>query len=162
MANNDDREPGRRKDGKPFAPKNTRQDGSYEVGKNRPPESGRFSANDGRARGRRAKGTKNLATDWQEELASKIVIKEGGLRCKVTKQRAVVKSTIDRALKHSDRASEIAMRHAGAPPSSVDRLNLSDDQIIESWLAHRFGVAQEQISDDHHQSSLESSSDDDS
>lgn len=160
MANNDDREPGRRKDGKPFAPKNTRQDGSYEVGKNRPPESGRFSADDGRARGRRAKGTKNLATDWQEELASKIVIKEGGVRCKVTKQRAVVKSTIDRALKHSDRASEIAMRHAGAPPGNADQMSLSDDQIIEAWLARRFGVVQEQVSDGHDQTGAESSSDD--
>ncbi|MGE3628179.1 MAG: hypothetical protein AB7G34_17610, partial [Hyphomicrobiales bacterium] len=57
-----DRGNGVRKDGKPFAPGNTSEDGSYIVGNKRAPVEHRFAVNDGRKRGRRIKGTKGLKT----------------------------------------------------------------------------------------------------
>ena len=66
---------GRRKDGLPFASGNTREDGSYEVGRGRPPASGQYRAGDGRQRGRRPKAGANADTDLERELARKVTIR---------------------------------------------------------------------------------------
>lgn len=129
--------PGRRKDGKPYKTGNTRDDGSYGVGRQRPPQHTRFAVDDGRTRGRRSKGTKNLATDWAEELAERITISEGGKPRRVTKQRALVKSTVSRGMKSSDRAAETAFRHAAGERGPSTALALSDTEIIAAWLAQR-------------------------
>ena len=47
-----------RKRGRDHAPDNVDAKGDYVVGKNRPPESGKFRAGDGRPRGQRKKGTR--------------------------------------------------------------------------------------------------------
>ena len=78
MAENTTPQRGLRKDGQAFKEGNTRADGSFAVGKNRPPEQHRFRENDGRQRGRREKGKKNLLTEWREELDTKIEVTEGG------------------------------------------------------------------------------------
>lgn len=131
----DPREPGRRKDGKPFKEGNTRDDGSYTHGKNRPPKESQFRPNDGRKRGTRSKGGKNLLTEWREELDAKITMKEGGKVKKVSKRRAVIKSTIDRGMKTSDRAAETAMRYADLSEKRDPGLQADDLEIIEAWLA---------------------------
>ena len=59
-------------------------------------------------RGRR-KGTKNLKTDLVEELREKIVIREGDRSQKVSKQRALLKSVLNRAIKGDARAIAIAL-----------------------------------------------------
>lgn len=56
----------------PYKSGNTNEDGSYKVGKNKPPEHGMFRAGDGRPRGRRKKGTKNLATDLAKSLTARL------------------------------------------------------------------------------------------
>lgn len=135
----DDQGRGHRKDGKPFAEGNTREDGSYAVGRNRAPTHSRFAAGDGRPRGRRKRGVKNLATDFAEELALKVSMTEGGVRRKVTKQRGLVASLIDRGMKRSDRAAEIVLRHA--PIEEIDRgLSLPDREVLEAWLAQQLGA----------------------
>ena len=145
----DHHESGRRIDGKPYKDGNTREDGSYDVGKSRPPEATRFAKDDGRARGRRAKGTRNLATDWTEELAEKITISENGKSKKITKQRAVVKATVNRGLKGSERAAEIAFRNAAQRDVEAGKLRISDQEIIERWMAQRLGSSSDgAVSDD--------------
>ncbi|KQU48126.1 hypothetical protein ASG67_12345 [Sphingomonas sp. Leaf339] len=144
----DHHEPGRRIDGKPYKDGNTREDGSYDVGKSRPPEATRFARDDGRARGRRAKGTRNLATDWKEELAEKITISENGKSMKITKQRAVVTATVNRGLKGSERAAEIAFRHAGERDVEAGKLRISDQDIIERWMAQRLNSSSDGVVSD--------------
>jgi hypothetical protein len=129
------REPGRRKDGKPFKEGNTREDGSYEVGRNRTSESTKFAVNDGRVRGRRVKGTKNLMTEWREELSAKITIVEGGKPKKVSKRRALIKAKIDRGIKKSDRANETALRYAQLSEKREPGLQADDLAIVAAWLA---------------------------
>lgn len=87
----DDDNGGRRKDGKPFATGNTREDGSYTTGKSRPPAATQFAAGDGRKRGRRPKGTKNFDTEFAEESARLTPVREKGkvLRM-VPKRRAAI------------------------------------------------------------------------
>lgn len=81
--------------------------GDYEVGYGKPPRHTQFKpGQSGNPRGR-PKGTKNLKTDLMEELAEMIPIREGDQSRKVSKQRAVVKSLVNRTLKGDARAASI-------------------------------------------------------
>jgi hypothetical protein len=80
----------KKRKGDGFAPGNTGPDGSYVVGKKKPPVETRFKPGDARRRGRREKGTRNLATDLREELESKVDVSVGGVRSSVTRQRATI------------------------------------------------------------------------
>ena len=82
---------------------------NYEVGYGKPPKHARFQpGRSGNPRGR-PKGTKNLKTDLMEELGEKIVIREGDRSQKVSKQRALLKSVVNRAIKGDARAIGIAL-----------------------------------------------------
>ena len=83
--------------------------GDYEVGYGKPPKHSQFKrGQSGNPRGR-SKGTKNLKTDLIEELGEKIVIREGDRSQKVSKQRALLKSVVNRAIKGDARATGIAL-----------------------------------------------------
>jgi hypothetical protein len=141
---------GRRKDGKPYKTGNTRQDGSYAVGKNRAPAENRFAVGDGRKRGRRAEGTKNFETDWEEELNKKIRIKVDGVPTSMTAHRAQVKLTMDAGRKGNIKAQQIIYDKASRVlASKSERPTFSDDGIIEAWLAqHRAGDETGIVGDD--------------
>lgn len=142
---------GRCQNGRPYKNGNTREDGSYGIGKNRTPVHSRFAKGDGRARGRRAKGTRNLQSDWSEELGEKIEITEGGRKRRVTKQRGIVKAIAARAMKGSDRAAEIALRHAVERDTGAGQLRLEDKEIIARFLARHYGSFDEpKLLDDRH------------
>lgn len=136
---------GMRKDGKPFKEGNTRGDGSYIVGGRRPPADHQFREDDGRQRGKRGKGRKNLLTEWREELDAKIPITENGKRKQVSKRRALIKSKIKRGIEKSDRAAETALRYDELSERRRPGLQADDREIIERWLA---GILQESNSDD--------------
>lgn len=107
----DDRDDGDgRDDG--FKSGNRDADGNYVVGRSRPPEHGKFRKGDGRPRGRRKKGTRNLATDFREELASKVTLKVDGKPRRVTKQRAVMMRLMDNASRGQTPAIRTIMEFA--------------------------------------------------
>lgn len=133
----DDDAPGRGKDGKTYRTGNTREDGSYAVGRGRPPASTRFAADDGRKRGRRPAGVANLATHWQKELRQKVISKENGQEVPITKLRAVIKRTVERAISGNDRASEIVMRHSAQEQQSKSGVTQSDQGLIDAYLRER-------------------------
>lgn len=87
-----------------FAPSNTGPDGNYIVEKNKPPVGTRFKPGDGRRRGRRDKGTRNLATDLREVLEQKVDVSLGGVRKKVSRQRALIMRLADNASRGETRA----------------------------------------------------------
>lgn len=88
----------------PYGPGNTGPDGDYIVGKGRPPESGKFRKGDGRRRGRRPKGTPNLATDFREQLDGLVPVTLAGVTKKVTRQQALVMRLTDNAMKGQNTA----------------------------------------------------------
>lgn len=133
---------GRRKNGQPYKEGNTRRDGSYEVGRNRPPTKGQFSVGDGRKRGRRAKGVRNTDTEFARELNRTMVVKENGVERKVTKSHAVDLRLIDNATRKGDnRAIEMvdARRRRIAEAHEVNgrRHSLSDQAMFEAYLRER-------------------------
>ena len=98
--------------------------GDYAVGYCRPPKQTRWSKDQsGNPKGR-GKGTKNLKTDLLEELGEKITIREGGREVRITKQRALIKSQVARALKGSDSAAnkiiDLYLRIAGIADEADD------------------------------------------
>lgn len=136
---------GRRQDGKPYKEGNTRADGSYGVGKYRTPEDTRFKKGDGRERGKRATGSKNVDKVWEKQLAKKATIKG------VTQSKLewVVEGTIQRAVGKSDRAAEIVMERAERLEARKERrLALTQREILDAWFAQQRADDTGSISDD--------------
>ena len=79
--------------------------GEYDVGYCRPPREHRFPENtSGNPKGR-PKGAKNLKTDLLEELGETMKVREGGRESHISKQRALIKTQVARALNGNDRAA---------------------------------------------------------
>jgi hypothetical protein len=109
--------------------------GDYEVGYGKPPKHNRFKAGQsGNPKGR-PKGTKNLATDLAEELGEKLLVTENGKQQRITKQRAMVKAVVAKALKGDVRAIDLLLKKISdveqTQSADVDRERLSrEDQAI--------------------------------
>ena len=74
------------------------------VGYGKPPEATRFKpGKSGNPKGR-PKGSLNLATDLSAELGEQITVREGGRQHRISKQRALVKSLMAKALQGDVRA----------------------------------------------------------
>ena len=79
--------------------------GEYEVGFKRPPVHTRFRKGESGNRKGRPKSTKNLKTDLNEELREKVTLKDGDRTRKISKQRAIVKTLVNKTLKGDARAA---------------------------------------------------------
>jgi hypothetical protein len=77
----------------------------YKVGYGKPPKSGQFKrGKSGNPRGR-PKGSQKLATDLAAELNEQITVREDGKSRRVSKQRALIKSLMAKALQGDVRAN---------------------------------------------------------
>lgn len=111
----------------------------YEVGYGKPPKNMQFKPGEsGNPKGR-PRGTKNLATDLSEELAEKIVVNEGGRQLKISKQRAMIKSLLAKALKGDTRAASVLLKllidaeQATTRNAVADALSEDDQEILASF-----------------------------
>jgi Family of unknown function (DUF5681) len=124
-----------------YAPGNTREDGSYRVGRNRPPEHGQFREGDGRRRGRRPKGQRNFDTEFTEESQRRMTIRENGKERRVTKLRGTIIRAYDSALSKGDpRAQNLVFSHASriSDKRAPDADSVSpDDAELNAWLQDR-------------------------
>jgi hypothetical protein len=125
----------------PYKPGNEDGSGSYLVGKNRPPEHGKFTAGDGRRRGRRSKGVRNFDTDLQEEAARKVAVRENGQERRHTKQRAAIIRLFDNAFsKGQNQALALLLTHLSRleeKRSHGDGLTHSDEALLDQWIVQR-------------------------
>jgi hypothetical protein len=81
----------------------------FEVGYGKPPRHTQFQkGTSGNAKGR-PRGAKNLKTDLVEELQEQVLIREGGKGKAVSKQRAMIKSLMARAVKGDTRAANLLL-----------------------------------------------------
>jgi hypothetical protein len=112
------------------------RDSDYEVGYGKPPQHTRFKAGEsGNPRGR-PRGSKNLAVLLEEELKQRVTINENGRRRRITKQAAIIKHMVNKALSGDPRLlqlllNEIRVRELRAEASpSATNLDEADHEIM--------------------------------
>jgi hypothetical protein len=114
----------------------------YRVGYKKPPLETRFRPGvSGHPKGR-PKGRRNLKHDLQDELSERITIREGDRQIRITKQRAMVKSTVTKAIKGDVRAQaktyELLLRAFGLDDEvGVGQPLGSEDEAILARFVER-------------------------
>ena len=124
--------------------KGTNGPGAYGVGYGRPPQHTRFQpGQSGNPKGR-PKGTINLKTDLMEELSERISVSEGGKPKKLSKQRALLKSLVAKAITKSDaRAANILLNlmvrlfEISAEAREDDLISEDDLAILDNFIARQ-------------------------
>ena len=124
--------------------KGTNGPGAYGVGYGRPPKHTRFKpGQSGNPKGR-PKGTINLKTDLMEELSERISVSEGGKPKKLSKQRALLKRLVAKAITKSDaRAANILLNlmvrlfEISAEAREDDLISEDDLAILENFIARQ-------------------------
>jgi hypothetical protein len=91
----------------------------------------------------RSKGTANLRTDLRQELSERIRVREGERDLKVSKQRAMLKALVAKALKGDARAANVLLGLVSklfepeAETPIVPDLTAEDQAILERFLARK-------------------------
>ena len=81
----------------------------YEVGYARPPMATRFKpGQSGNPKGK-PKGTRNLTTEFNDELKTKVTIQENGRTRQITKAQALAKQHVNKAVSGDARSTQIVL-----------------------------------------------------
>jgi hypothetical protein len=124
----------------------TDSNGEGSVGHGRPPEHTRFKrGKSGNPRGR-PKGVRNLKTDVMEEMREWIVVREGEHPKRISKQRAIIKSLVNRTLKGDSRAANTLMNTLfrildpeGESAAPSPALTTEEQNVLEALKARLLG-----------------------
>ena len=113
----------------------------YDVGFKKPPKETQFKPGQSGNPNGRPKGSRNVATDLQEELDEEIEVTERGTSLTLTKRRALIKTLMMKGLKGEIRAAEglvrlaLALDEADAARGGGELLNEDDQKIIAHFAA---------------------------
>ena len=109
------------------------------IGYGNPPKHSQFKPGEsGNSKGR-PKGAKNLKTDLDEELRELIDLNEGGVRKRVSKRRAMLKSVTAKAVQGDTRAAAIVidmiyrLLHEDEPEKTEQGLLEDDLEILQTY-----------------------------
>ena len=112
----------------------------YEVGYKKPPRHSQFKpGQSGNPKGR-PKRTKNLKTDLREDISETVSVIENGSSRVVSKQRAIVKRTVAKALGGDARATEqiikLIIMHFSSEEGEQDLVELlaEDTAILDRFF----------------------------
>ena len=116
---------------------------SYDVGYRKPPKKTQFKpGQSGNPKGR-PKGTKNLSTDLTEELAEKIPVTERGRKREITKQRAMVKALMAKAVQGDTKAANTLLNmflklipREAEPAAEIVDYTETDLAVLEDFLTN--------------------------
>lgn len=110
---------------------------SYSVGYGKPPKQTRFKpGQSGNPKGR-PKCARGIAAEWEEEARQLVSVTENGRTLKISKQKAVIKSTFAKAIKGDAKSVQIILNNCGSFRSqgalSGDELDALDKAILEAY-----------------------------
>jgi hypothetical protein len=119
------------------------EESRYSVGYRKPPQNRQFKpGQSGNPKGR-PKGAKNFATVFAEELLASIEVTENGKRKRISKQRALIKHTINKAVTGDTKSTVVVLNQArlneGQNQSFVpeDALVGPADQLVMDNIVRR-------------------------
>ncbi len=119
----------------------------HEIGYGKPPKHSQFKKGRSGNPVGRPKGTKNLKTDLAEELQEVVHLREGGQSKQVSKQRAMLKALMARALKGDPRAADLILKiifrllEVNVPEEEAE-LSLDEHAILDDYEAEIIRKAQ--------------------
>lgn len=127
----------------------TIEDKSYTVGYGKPPRHTQFNkGRSGNPKGR-GKGSKNFATEIQNELAARVPIVENGRRRNITKRSAVAKQLVNKAAAGDPRAIPILLNETRPyeGPSGAYQLETvrQEDQLVIASIVKRIRAAEDVV-----------------
>ena len=119
----------------------------YEVGYKNPPQRTRFRKGESGNPNGRPRGSKNLATLLEKELRQRVVVNENGRRRSITKQEAMVKHLVNKALSGDRRLlqlmlEEIRLLEARATSSATATIDDADHQVMRQIQERLLRAAQ--------------------
>lgn len=96
----------------------------------------------------RKKGNRNLSTDLAEEMAQIIHVVESGRPLRLTKQRALIKGLMARAIKGDAQATKLVLgmaMHALSPDEAANPVDVGadDEAMIAAFLARHMNTGDE-------------------
>lgn len=126
----------------------------YDVGYAKPPKRSQFQpGQSGNSKGR-PKGTRNLSSDLKDELGERIRVREGDQEKSISKQRALIKALVAKALKGDTRAATLLItmvdRYIAPDIAATDTRHLSktEEQILADFLLQH-GASPAEIPEKH-------------
>jgi hypothetical protein len=126
------------------------------VGRGKPPLATRFQkGQSGNPKGR-PRGTKNLKTDLMEELRETIVVREGDRTVRMSKQRAMIKTVMNKSLKGDPRAIitliRLMTRFAepdGGTTEVNEALSIDERELLQGLLDEHTSASERGDKPDH-------------
>jgi Family of unknown function (DUF5681) len=125
-----------------------REHPEYEIGYKKPPRQTRFKRGESGNPSGRPKGSKNLATLLEKELRQRVVVNENGRRRSITKQEAMVKHMVNKALSGDRRLlqlmlEEIRLLETRAASSATAIIDDADQQVMRQIQERLLRAAQQ-------------------
>ena len=129
---------------------------NYQVGRGKPPLATRFKkGQSGNPKGR-PRGTKNLKTDLMEELRETIVVREGDRTVRMSKQRAMIKTVMNKSLKGDPRAIVTLIRLMtrfaepdGGTTEVNEALSIDERELLQGLLDEHTSASERGDKPDH-------------
>jgi len=116
----------------------------YEVGYGKPPKHSQFKpGQSGNPRGR-PKNIRNFRTDLLDELQARVTVNEGGRTQTISRQQAMIKRTVEKALQGDLRAIQLLVQWVGThlvdDPEALAAEPLASEDLA---LLARYGLDRE-------------------
>jgi len=105
-------------------------------GYGKPPKDTQFrKGKSGNPRGR-PKGISNFTSDLRDELLERIDVREGQSKKRITKQRAMIKSQVNKSIQGDTRAAQLMFglseKHLDVSPDSNEPLNPEERAVFDA------------------------------